>query len=228
MDIILNEILKSADPSYKAFHKKLIPTIDEGTILGVRAPQAMAIAKKFASTNEGNEFLSSLPHTYYDENIVHAFMLGCLKCDNEKLHRYIECFLPYIDNWAVCDGLCAHIKCFFTDIDQQYDFVLSCLESEHTYTVRFSLVCLLSYYVNDKYIDRLLSIVKEVKSEEYYINMALAWLISVMLVKQYEKTLPLLEGGTLPLWVHNKSIQKAKESLRISTEQKTYLKGLRR
>ena len=136
--------------------------------------------------------------------------------------------MPYLDNWAVCDSLCASIKKLFKEPVKSYDFLVGLLKSDKTYTVRFSLVCLLDYYINESYIDKLTYIVKEVKSDEYYINMALAWLISIMLVKEYDKTLPLLKGDALDLWVHNKSIQKARESYRLSPQQKEELRSLKR
>ncbi len=219
--------MECRDPSYKEFHKKLIPTIDESTILGVRSPNAHAIAKKYANTKEGDEFLLSLPHKYYDENIVHAFMLGNLHIPRCELWKKIKEFLPYVDNWAVCDGLACHLKDFFKDKKNAFPLVLSCLDGD-TYTIRFGLVCLLNYYIDEKYIDELLKACTSIKSEEYYINMALAWLVSFMLIKEYEKALPLLLDGKLDIWVHNKSIQKARESFRISDEQKIYLKGLKR
>lgn len=227
MSIILNEIMECRDPSYKEFHKKLIPTIDESTVLGVRSPKAQAIAKKYANTKEGDEFLSSLPHKYYDENVVHAFMLGNLRISNEALWERIKKFLPYVDNWAVCDGLVCHLKRFFKDKESAFPLVLSCLDGD-TYTIRFGLVCLLNYYIDNEHMDELLKICANIKSDEYYIDMALAWLVSFMLIKEYEKSLPLLLGGKLDTWVHNKSIQKARESFRISDEQKNYLKGLKR
>ena len=228
MSIILEEILKSTDGDYKSFQEKLIPTIDKSTVLGLRAPLAHKIAKKYAGTSAGEKFLSSLPHKYYDENIVHAFMLGEIKADNVTLRGRIVDFLPYVDNWAVCDGLVAHLKRFFKDKKSAYSFVLSCLDSSYAYTVRFGLVSLLNYYITDEYIDDLLKIVTRVKSNEYYVNMALAWLISYMLIKEYEKTLSLIEGGVLEKWVNNKSIQKACESYQISKEQKAYLKRFKK
>ena len=225
---IFTEIKNSVDCSYRDFSAKLIPTIDKETILGVRAPMAKKIAKQYAGTKEGNEFLKNLPHKYHDENMVHAYMLGFIKESKEEMHARILEFLPYVENWAVCDSLCASLKFILNDKDSCLDFVLKALESERTYTVRFGLVCLLDYYASEKYIDVLLAVAREIKSKEYYINMALAWLISVMLVKEYDKTLTLLKGDELSLWVHNKSIQKACESYRISDTQKTYLKGLKR
>ena len=224
--MIENEILSLSEHEYMLFSKKLIPNQDN--ILGLRAPHARAIAKKYANTKEGENFLNSLPHKYHDENMVHAYMLGYLRCDYLTLKGYVESFLPYLDNWAVCDSLCASIKKLFKEPTKSYDFLVGLLKSDKTYTVRFSLVCLLDYYINESYIDKLTCIVKEVKRGEYYINMALAWLISIMLVKEYDKTLPLLKGGALDLWVHNKSIQKARESYRLSIKQKEELRSLKR
>ncbi|MBE6674448.1 MAG: DNA alkylation repair protein [Ruminococcaceae bacterium] len=227
MNIILEEIIKNADPVYKEFHKKLIPTIPENTVLGARSPVCQAIAKRYAGTKEGNGFLHSLPHTYYDENMVHAFMLGRLKCDINEIQRYVIDFLPYVDNWAVCDGLCAHLKNFFKKPEDVYGFVIECTESDRAYTVRFGIVCLLNYYIDELHIDEILEICCRIVSEEYYINMALAWLISFCLIKQYDKTIKVIEGCVLPKWVHNKSIQKAIESYRIDKDKKEYLRSKR-
>ena len=227
MDTILNEILENRDLEYREFHKKLIPNIEEGKILGLRSAIAHTIAKKYANTSAGEDFLHSLPHRYYDENIVHAFMLGRIKKDKGAIKDLITEFLPYVDNWAVCDGLCAHLKSFFKSPEDVYDFVLECVKSKEPYTIRFGLVCLLDYYISDTYIDDILSICKSVKSEEYYVNMAIAWLISFCLIKEYEKTISLIEKRTLDKWVHNKSIQKALESYRVPLDKKDYLRSLK-
>ncbi|MBQ7789342.1 MAG: DNA alkylation repair protein [Clostridia bacterium] len=225
MSIILDEIVALCDNQYKEFSKKLIPGCDN--ILGLRAPFARAIAKKYANTPIGSEFLSALPHKYHDENMVHAYMLGMQKDDTEKSKKMLIDFLPYVTNWAVCDSLCMSLKRFFKKPELVYDFVLECLKSDKTYTVRFGLVSLLDYYVDKKHIDDLIRISTNIKSEEYYINMALAWLLSVMLVKEYENTVVIFEKRLLPKWVHNKAIQKAKESYRINKEKKEYLCELR-
>ena len=227
MGIILDEIIKNADPVYKKFQEKLIPTIAQDTILGLRAPQAQDIARRYANTPEGDEFLHSLPHKYYDENIVHAFMLGKTKRDTQELQSLICNFLPYVDNWAVCDGLCAHLKNFFKNADDVYGFVVDCTKSSQPYVVRFGLVCLLDYYIDSEHISQILDICKSISSQEYYVNMAVAWLVSFCLIKQYEKTVVLIEQKLLPKWVHNKAIQKACESYRIVGEIKNYLRGLK-
>lgn len=227
----MNEIIKNADSNYKEFHKKLLPNIGEDSILGLRSPLAESIAKKYANTKEGEDFLNSLPHNYYDENVVHAFILGKLNCNNENdnkvLQKRIEEFLPYVDNWAVCDGLCSHLKKFFQNPRSVYDFVIECTKSHRVYTVRFGLVSLLNYYIDEQHIYDILKICQSIRSEEYYVNMAISWLISFCLIKEYEKTLPIIEKNCLSKWVHNKSIQKAIESYRIDKDKKDYLRSLK-
>ena len=186
MEVLLNEIQALSDPAYKEFQSKLIPTVNKDTVLGLRSPMAQKIAKKYANTDTGKAFLSALPHRYYDENMVHAFMLGCLKCDFAKLKQYIETFLPYVDNWAVCDGLCAHLKNFFKEPNRACAFVSECVSGNAPYTVRFGLVCLLSYYIDKEHIGDILEICKSIKSDEYYVNMAVAWLVSYCLIKEYQ------------------------------------------
>ncbi len=227
METILNELMECADPTYRNFHARLIPTVDKSLVLGVRAPMAQKIAKKYANTPVGESFLSSLPHKYYDENVVHAFMLGKIKCDCKELQAKITAFLPYIDNWAVCDGLCSHLKGFFKEPNEVYGFVLRCIKSECTYTVRFGLVCLLNYYIDSEHIKDILELCKTVKSDEYYVNMAVAWLISFCLIKEYDSSLPLIKAQCLDKWVHNKAIQKSIESYRLDENQKTYLRSLK-
>ena len=226
MGRIFEEIIKNADPVYKNFQEKLVPTIPKHTVLGVRAPLAQAIAKQYANTDEGKEFLHDLPHKYYDENVVHAYMLGKTKGSTEELESLICEFLPYVDNWAVCDGLCAHLKNFFKKPNDVYDFVVDCTKSSRVYTVRFGLVCLLDYYIDNNHISEIIEICKSIKSQEYYVNMALSWLISFLLIKQYKKSVVLIERDYLSKWVHNKSIQKACESYRVDNDTKKYLRSL--
>ena len=252
MSVILNEIKSLADEEYKAFHSKLIPTIDGNTVLGLRSEKAHKIAKKYANTDTGKAFLNSLPHKYYDENVIHAFMLCYLKCEEEEKKQRLIRFLPFIDNWAVCDGLCAHLKGFFKNKEEKLDFVMSCINlsvygdiptcflspTSTTYTVRFGLVCLLTYYIEEKYLDLIFHTCLDVSQlcgsnpkpteYSYYVSMALAWLISFCLIKEYERTVPLLKGGALPKWIHNKSIQKACESYRVDKAKKEYLRTLKK
>ena len=225
-NMILEELLKNRDEEYRKFHSSLIPGTQ--SVLGVRAPVIKSIAKKYATKAEAQHFLESLPHRYYDENMVHGYMLGFLKDDISSLKRKLEGFLPHMDNWAVVDSTASNLKNLFKKPDEVYGFVCSLTKSKHTYTARFGLVCLLLYYVDNEHIDDVLEIVSSIKSEEYYIRMAQAWLVSVCLVKEYDKTVELLRSNRLDLWTHNKSISKATDSFRISKEQKNYLKSLRR
>lgn len=225
MNKILNEIFLNTDEGYKEFHSKLVPNVNN--IIGLRGPVAKSIAKKYANTDTGVDFLNSLPHTYYDENLVHGYMLGYLKDDIDTIKGYLVSFLKYVDNWAVCDSMVCGLKRFFKSPDNVADFIFSCLSSDKTYTVRFGIVSLLSYYINDKYIDRVIECVGKIKSEEYYIKMSIAWLFSVCLVKQYDKAIGVIENGLLDKWTHNKAIQKSIESFRITGEQKEYLRTLK-
>ena len=249
MEQILKNIKENADYAYKAFQSKLLPGIDGDKILGLRAPGAQRIAKKYAGTLAGYEFLNALPHRYYDENIVHALILGNLKCGFEELRERIVSFLPYVDNWAVCDGLCAHLKQFFNNREKAYELVLSCLDLSvygeksslspviSAYTIRFGLVCLLNYYIDPEHIEHILKICLNLSplcqsqptpaSYSYYVSMALAWLVSFCLIKEYDRTIHIIEEKSLNKWVHNKSIQKALESYRIDQEKKSYLRGLK-
>ncbi len=225
MNKILEEIILNKDDSYRKFHSKLVPNINN--ILGLRGPIAKQIAKKYANTDTGDAFLDSLPHTYYDEKLVHGYMLGYLKRDLNTLKRYLVDFLPYVDNWAVCDSMVCGLKNFFKNPDTVSEFIFSCLKSDKAYTVRFGIVSLLSYYINDKYIDMVIKSTLSIKSDEYYIKMAIAWLCSVCLVKQYDKAITVIENKQLDKWTHNKAIQKAIESFRITKEQKEYLRTLK-
>ena len=225
MDKILEEIILNTDTEYKLFQAKLIPGIDN--ILGIRGPIAKSIAKKYANTDTGEEFLNSLPHTYYDENLVHGYMLGFLKCDNQELKNRINDFLPYVDNWAVCDSMVCGLKGYFKNKELVSSYIFDCLNSNNVYTVRFGIVSLLFYYVNDIYVDRIIEATLKIKSEEYYVKMAIAWLYSVCLVKEYDKAVKVIENKFLDKWTHNKAIQKSIESFRISSVQKEYLRTLK-
>ncbi len=227
MSQILDEILLLKDQSYRDFQSKLIPTLDKEKMLGLRGPDAKKIAKRYANTDAGLDFMKTLPHKYYDEDLVHGYMLGYLRC--ESLEKQISQFLPYVNNWAVCDSMVSNLKCYFKDKEKAYIFISKLLQQDkREYHIRFGLVSLLCYYVDDEYIDRVHNMARKIKSDCYYVNMAIAWLVSVCLVKQYEKAIKLIENNELEMWVHNKSIQKATESYRISDEQKNYLRSLKR
>ena len=224
--MITQGLRKLKDENYRAFHAKLIPEIPYETIIGVRTPALRSYAKEVAKLPEAETFIQELPHTYYEENNLHGALLSLLyRKDIEEFLEQLERFLPYVDNWATCDMLSP--KIFKKHLPRVYEKVKEWLKSNHTYTVRFGIVTLLGYYLDDAFEPEMLDLVASVKSEEYYIKMAVAWYFSIALVKQYDITIPYIEKQVLEPWTHNKSIQKAIESRRISTEIKQYLRGLK-
>lgn len=225
MNKIFKELISSADEKYKDFHSSLIPNIDKNTLLGVRGPICKQVAKRYASTLEGEEFMRNLPHKYYDENLVHGYMLGFYR--GTDIEEKIKAFLPYMDNWAVVDSSVSNLKCFFKNPKSARELVSSALSSSDEYIIRFGIVSLLCYYLTDEYAKDAIEQVKGIKSDKFYVKMAQAWFFATALTKQYDKAISIIEGRELDKWVHNKSIQKARESYRVSSDIKEYLKSLR-
>ncbi|MGP1489298.1 MAG: DNA alkylation repair protein [Peptoanaerobacter stomatis] len=224
MKSVIEQLFELQDLSYKDFHKKLIPNIDEDNIIGVRTPVLRKFAKEFAKSELKDEFLNSLPHKYYDENNLHAFVIEAIKDYDECINKIDE-FLPYIDNWATCDSLSP--KIFKKHKKEVYDKIKIWIKSDKTYTVRFAIVTLLANYLDDDFEEEMLTLVTDIKSEEYYINMAIAWYVSMALVKQYDSTIKLIQSKKLDKFTHNKSIQKAIESYRVDDDKKKYLRTLK-
>ena len=214
-----------AEPAFAAFQAKLIPTVAPERILGVRSPALRALAKELRRQGEGAAFLDALPHFYLEENTYHAFLLNEEK-DLAALLPRLAAFLPEIDNWAVCDGLAP--RAFNKEPEATFELVRGWLKSEREYTVRFGLVTLLRFYLDEEFRPEGLELAAGLRREEYYIRMANAWYFSFALIKQYEAALPYLTERRLDPWTHNKAIQKAVESFRISAERKARLKALRR
>ena len=214
------------DENYRRFHAKLIPDIPIDNIIGVRTPVLRKYAKEVAKLPETNIFLESLPHIYYEENNLHGALLSLLyPKDIIAFMEQLERFLPYVDNWATCDMLSP--KIFQKHLSYVYERVQKWLQSDAVYTIRFGIVTLLGLYLDDAFDPEMLQLVANVRSEEYYVNMAVAWYFSMALVKQYDATLPYIQNRVLEPWTHNKSIQKAIESRRIPQETKAYLRGLK-
>lgn len=214
------------DENYRRFHAKLIPDIPIDNIIGVRTPVLRKYAKEVAKLPEANIFLESLPHSYYEENNLHGALLSLLyPKDIIAFMEQLERFLPYVDNWATCDMLSP--KIFKKHLSYVYERVQKWLQSDAVYTIRFGIVTLLEFYLDDAFEPEMLQLVANVRSEEYYVNMAVAWYFSMALVKQYDATLPYIQNRVLEPWTHNKSIQKAIESRRIPQETKAYLRGLK-
>ena len=214
------------DENYRRFHAKLIPDIPIDNIIGVRTPVLRKYAKEVAKLPETNIFLESLPHIYYEENNLHGALLSLLyPKDIIAFMEQLERFLPYVDNWATCDMLSP--KIFKKHLSYVYERVQKWLQSDAVYTIRFGIVTLLGFYLDDAFEPEMLQLVANVRSEEYYVNMAVAWYFSMALVKQYDAMLPYIQNRVLEPWTHNKSIQKAIESRRIPQETKAYLRGLK-
>lgn len=224
-DRILRKLFSLKDNKYKSFSAKLIPNISPDSIIGVRAPLLRAFAKEIENDDNIVEYLNSLPHEFHEENILHAFIINEIKDFNECVHE-LDRFLPYVNNWAVCDSI--RPKVFKKNTDLLCAEIYRWINSQKTYTVRFGIECLMTYFLDDFFNEKYLKTVSEIHSGEYYINMMSAWYFATALAKQWESTMPYLKNNILPEWVHNKTIQKATESYRITDEQKTYLKTLKR
>ena len=223
-DEIRNELFKMQDIEYRDFNSKLIPTVKKEDMIGIRTPELRKYAKKLIKSEEMEEFLHSLPHKYFDENQLHAFIISEIKDFKLCIDELIN-FLPYLDNWATCDQLSPKIfKKYRNDL---LPHIYEWLKSDKIYTVRFGIGMLMEHFLNEDFKTEYPEMVAAVRSEEYYINMMTAWYFATALAKQYESILPFIEGNKLDTWTHNKSIQKAIESNRISAEQKNYLKGLK-
>ena len=211
------------DLKYRDFQAKLMPTIDKETIIGVRTPLLRQFAKELKK--EGTEdFLNALPHTYYEENNLHGFIVSEIKDYNEAVRRMDE-FLPYVDNWATCDSTSP--KVFKKHKSELVPEIDRWLASDKVYTIRFGIEMLMSHYLDDDFKPEYLDKVTAVKHDDYYVKMMVAWYFATALAKQYESTLPYIEKRVLETWTHNKSIQKAVESYRITDEQKAYLRTLK-
>jgi len=224
MDII-KKLLSLQDNTYRTFQVKLIPNSNPDTVIGVRTPELRILAKELVKKNDYNSFLEKLPHKYFDENQLHAFILSELK-DYEECIKRINQFLPYIDNWATCDQLSP--KIFKKNHEKLISEVLKWIQSKDTYTIRFGIGVLMQHYLDEDFNKKYLDLVSKIKSDEYYVNMMIAWYFATALAKQYEETIPYLEKNKLDIWIHNKTIQKAIESYRITEEQKAYLRSLKR
>lgn len=226
---IERELAAIADPAYRAFQAKLVPTVDAARILGVRTPALRAYARRLVREREGDarSFLAELPHATYDANNLHGELIGRMAQTPEEAFALLDAFLPFVDNWATCDLI--RIPAFKRNLPPVLDKIRSWTASDHEYTVRFGVVQLMTLFLDDAFDPEQLAIVAAIDREEYYINMARAWYFSFALIKQPSATLPLFERRPIALdaWTHNKALQKARESRRISPERKAYLQSLK-
>lgn len=222
---IQKKLFEMQDVKYKDFQAKLIPTINADTVIGVRAPEIRKFAKELYKNHDAREFLQSLPHQYYDENNLHGALIELQK-DYEQCIDLLNAFLPHVDNWATCDMMAP--KVFKKHLPELAEQIKVWMASGDTYTIRFGVDMLMKYYLDAEFKPEYLEMVAQVKSEEYYLKMVVAWYFATALAKQYEAALPYIEEQKLDVWTHNKTIQKAVESYRVSAEQKAYLKTLKR
>lgn len=229
---IQKDLWELKDEAYREFQSKLIPNVNPKHIIGVRTPALRSYAKKLLREAKKDlcvqtaidSFMAALPHTYYDENNLHGFLIEGIK-DYDACLAALNCFLPFVDNWATCDMMSP--KILGTDLTKLLSAVNEWLSSDHTYTVRYGIGMLMRYYLDEHFMPSYLDLVAKQCCKEYYINMMVAWYFATALARQYETVLPFLEQKRLPEWTHNKAIQKAVESRRITPEQKNYLKTLK-
>ncbi len=224
IDDIRKELFELQDQKYRDFQGKLIPTVGIDTVIGVRTPELRRYAKQLAGREELAEFLYDLPHQYFDENQLHAFLISGMK-DFERCIEEVCRFLPFVDNWATCDQMSP--KIFKKNRAELLAYIREWMASGKTYTIRFAIGMLMEHFLDEDFDIAYPEMVAHVRSEEYYVNMMIAWYFATALAKQYEAVLPFIEERRLDPWTHNKAIQKSVESYRITAEQKAYLKSLK-
>ena len=222
---MLQELLQYQDDVYADFQRKLTPTVAPEKIIGVRTPQLKAIAKDMCRTGKAESFLEQLPHEYFEEDQLHAFILNEQK-DFDVCIRQTELFLPYINNWATCDQFSP--KAFAKQPERLLPYIETWLDSPLTYTVRFGVGMLMRHFLDARFEDVYPLRIAAIQSDEYYVNMMVSWYFATALAKQYDRVLPLIKNQVLPEWTHNMAIRKARESLRVTPEQKAELQTLKR
>ena len=221
---VQQELFALADEAYRDFQALLVPNVEKERILGVRIPILRRFAGAFAKTDDAAAFCSALPHRYYDENNLHAFLVEKIR-DIDALEAALDRFLPYVDNWATCDSM--NPKIFAKYPEKRLIMAKKWIASDHTYTIRYGMGILMRYDLGETFTPDILTLITSVRSEEYYVNMMQAWFLATALAKQWDATLPYLTEKRLPVWIHNKTIQKAIESYRITAEQKDFLRTLK-
>ena len=224
MEEIQKHLFELQDMAYRDFHSRLMPDIDKETVIGIRVPVLRKYAKSIVATELAEKFIKELPHCYYEENNLHMMLITGIK-DYDRCISEIERFLPYIDNWATCDFPAP--KCFENHKEDLLPVIKRWIASSETYTIRYGIGMLMRLYLDADFDPEYVRIVAEVKSDEYYVNMMIAWYMETALAKQWDAVIPYIEEHHMSDWVHRKTIQKAVESYRITDEQKRYLKGYR-
>lgn len=225
MEEILEHLKKICDKDYAIFQVKLTPGLVIDNVLGVRNPDMRIYAKElFKDQKQVKEFMNELPHKYYDENMLHALLLEQIKNYDEVIIE-LDKFLPYVDNWAVCDTM--KPKCFKKNLDKLLVKIDEWINSNHEYTIRFAIKLLMMFYLDSEFDSKYLGVVSRVSYDSYYVNMMIAWYYATALAKQWNDAIKVIESKCLRKWIQNKAIQKAIESYRITDEQKEYLRTLK-
>lgn len=224
MTHLQEELFKLQDTAYRDFHSSLMPGVDKEAVIGIRTPVLRKFAKEYAKSGEIEQFMRELPHEFYEENNLHMMLIGQIK-DYDECISELEKFLPYIDNWATCDSPLP--KCFDKNKENVLERAKNWIATDATYVKRFGMGVMMRLFLDEDFKEEYIQFVASVKSEEYYVNMMIAWYMATALAKQWDAAIPYIQERRLSEWVHRKSIQKAVESYRITPEQKEYLKGLR-
>lgn len=236
MKYVIDTLFSLQDPAYRVFHAKLVPTLDPSSIIGVRVPLLRRFARSFADDPRAAAFIAETPHTYYEENSLHALMINKQARSLSHAFELLDAFLPHIDNWAVCDTL--SIKPFAQEPDAAYPKILEWMHSGHTYTARFGIDALMADYLGPALNPDALEQVATMRfartaegtvdrTPEYYVNMARAWFFAEALAKNPDAALPYFTAPHLDTWTHNKALQKARESRRIDSDMKACLQSLK-
>ena len=221
---LTDELFKLQDKEYAEFSHKITPNIEGDRFIGVRLPQIRKISKEYSNTKESREFLDSLPHKYLEENMLHGLLIANIK-DYDSCIVEIDKFLPYVDNWAVCDTMSPTV--FKKHKQELLIKIKEWTKSKHLYTARFGIGMLMKHFLDEDFKKNYLKI-PLIKTKEYYLQMMVAWFYATALAKQWDSTIPYIEDNKLDTWIHNKTIQKSIESFRVSEEHKEYLRSLRR
>lgn len=225
---IKQELIQMSDSKYKSFHSNLCPGINN--ILGIRVPVLREYAKKLIKKYSFEELINNIDDEYYEEIMLQGMLIGLNSKENfNVIKKYIEDYIPKIDNWAICDTFCAGLKIVNKNKENMWDFIKQYLDSDKEFYLRFAIVIILDYYIEEKYLEEIFRIFNNIQSEYYYVKMAIAWAISISLIKYYDKTINYLKNNSkIDKWTYNKSLQKAIESYRITKDQKELLKNMKK
>ena len=222
-DNIVKSLYALQDATYRDFQSALLPTVDKKSVIGVRTPELRSLARTLRGTY--GDFINNLPHKYFEENQLHAFIISDIR-DFDSAVLAVNSFLPYVDNWATCDQMSPRV--FAKNTDKLLPYIKKWIKSKHTYTVRFGVLCLMRYFLDDRFDTKYADMVANIKSDEYYINMMRAWYFATACAKQWTHILPYFKNRALDTWTHNRAIQKAIESYRVSDVNKAVLRTLRK